>query len=308
MFSRTTHSLYRHIRRWPILRTLESRRRFRIERDLLNGRTHRVVVHPSILHFSINKAATQYTRRILLRCGRENGLLPVQMSTYAWNADFPYLFTLSAEAVKPYLHIFRPQGYLYTVFGGLVEGIPDLGSYRTVIMVRDPRDVLVSGFYSYAYSHIAPPSEEKVEEFTEWRTFVQNLTLDEYAMEISRNLRERLQKYLGVTAVYPQTCVLKYEEMIADFASWLDCLLSYCQLNISPGLRQELIDEAGRTSRKKKEEISQHRRQVTPGEHEQKLKPETIEYLNTYLADVLAGFGYAAPSEKIIHESQVGLT
>lgn len=125
------------------------------------------------------------------------GLLPVQMSTYAWNADFPYLFTLSAEAVKPYLHIFRPQGYLYTVFGGLVEGIPDGHPYRTVIMVRDPRDVLVSGFYSYAYSHIAPPSEEKVEEFTEWRTFVQNLTLDEYAMEISRNLRSGAEIFGG---------------------------------------------------------------------------------------------------------------
>jgi hypothetical protein len=295
MFSQARHSIFRRIRRWPMLRALETRRRFQIERDLLNGRTHRIIAHPSILHFSINKAATQYTRRILLRCGRENGLLPVQMSAYAWNANFPYLFTLSAEEVKPYLHIFHPQGYLYTVFGGLVEGIPNLDRYHTVIMVRDPRDVLVSGFYSYAYSHVAPPSEEKVEEFVEWRTFVQNLTLDEYAIEISHNVRERLQKYLTVTAVYPQTCVLKYEQMIADFPSWLDCLLSYCQLTISPGLRRELIDEADRTSHKKKEEISAHRRQVTPGEHQQKLKPETIDYLNTYLADVLTGFGYVTP-------------
>lgn len=293
MFSRTRQTIFRHLRWWQVLRTWESKRRFRVERDLINGRFHQVVAHPSILHFSINKAATQYTRRILLRCGRENGLLPVQMSAYAWNGSFPYLFTLSAEEVKPYLHIFRPQGYLYTVFGGLVEGIPNLEAYRTVIMVRDPRDVLVSGFYSYAYSHAAPRSEEKMDEFEEWREFVQNLTLDEYVVEISRNLRDRLQKYLGVTAVHPQVCVLKYEEMIADFPTWLDRLLTCCQLEISSHLRQELIDEA-RRSRQKKEEISQHRRQVTPGEHLQKLKPETIDYLNEYLADVLEGFGYPA--------------
>ena len=276
------------------MRTLQTRRRFRIERDLLNGRTHKVVPHSSILHFSINKAATQYTRRILLRCARENGLLPVQMSAYAWNSDFPYLFTLSAEEVKPYLHIFRPEGYLYTVFGGLVEGIPNLEAYRTVIMIRDPRDVLVSGYYSYAYSHQMPKTNAKMDEFEEWREFVQNLTIDEYALEISQNLRERLQKYLAVTAVHPQVCVLKYEEMIGDFSTWLDHLLAYCQLEISAGLHQELLNEARRSSHKKQEEVSQHRRQVTPGEHQQKLKPETVDYLNNYLADVLEGFGYPA--------------
>ncbi len=291
MFSRTRQAV---LRRLPVLRTLKTRRRFRIERDLLNGRTHTVVAHPSILHFSINKAATQYTRRILLRCACENGLLPVQMSAYAWHNNFPYLFTLSAEEVKPYLHIFRPEGYLYTVFGGLVEGIPNLEAYRMVIMVRDPRDVLVSGYYSYAYSHEAPRAKAKMDEFEEWREFVQSLTIDEYALEISQNLRERLRKYLAVTAVHPHVCVLKYEEMIGDFPTWLDRLLAYCQLEISTGLRRELLNEAQRTSRKKKEEIRQHRRQVTPGEYQQKFKPETVDYLDTYLADVLEGFNYPA--------------
>jgi len=67
----------------------------------------------SVIHYSVNKAASQYTKRIMLRCGEENGLLPVRMSDYAWAKEFPYLFTLSAEEVKPYLHIFRPHGYLY---------------------------------------------------------------------------------------------------------------------------------------------------------------------------------------------------
>lgn len=292
MLQRAKKAFFHHLPRWPVLQTWKHNRRFRIERDLINGRYHKVIDRPSILHFSINKAATQYTKRIMLRCGRENGLLPVQMSAYAWATDFPYLFTLSAEEVKPYLNLFRPQGYLYTVFGGLVEGIPHLESYRTVIMVRDPRDVLVSGYYSYAYSHVAPKAEEKVDEFKEWREFVQNLTVDEYAIEISQNLRTRLEKYLQVTAAYPDVCVLKYEEMIADFSTWLDHLLTYCQLEISDQLREKLLAEADRSSSKKKEELNRHRRQVTPGDHLRKLQPETIEYLNDYLADVLSGFGY----------------
>jgi hypothetical protein len=82
--------------------------------------------------------------------------------------------------------------------------------------------------------------------------------------------------------------------MIGDFPTWLDRLLAYCQLEISAGLHQELLNEARRSSHKKQEEVSQHHRQVTPGEHRQKLKPETVDYLNNYLADVLEGFGYPA--------------
>jgi hypothetical protein len=35
-------------------------------------------------------------------------------------------------------------------------------------------------------------------------------------------------------------------------------------------------------------------RKVTPGDHAEKLSPETIEFLNRELADVLTAFGYVS--------------
>ena len=297
MIQKAQRGLNRRLTQLPFLKGWHKQRQFRIERDLINGRTHKVIDHPSILHFSVNKAATQYTKRIMLRCARENRLLPVQMSAYAWNYDFPYLFTQSAEENQPYIHIFQPKGYAYTVFGGFVEGIPDIEQYQTVIMVRDPRDLLVSGYYSYAHSHKMPKSKEKVDDFLEFRSRVQNMSVDEYALEIGEGLKGRLQKYANLCQTNANVAVLKYEDMIADFPNWLDTLLTFCQLQISASLRNALIEEANQAKQKKKEDVSQHRRQVTPGDHVRKLKPETISRLNEMFAEILHQFQYARASE-----------
>lgn len=297
IIQRTKRGVNRRLKRVPFLKGWYQQREFRVERDLINGRTHKVVDHPSILHFSVNKAATQYTKRIMLRCAQENKLQTVQLSAYAWRHDFPYLFTQTGEENQPYIHVFQPKGYAYTVFGGFVEGIPNIAQYQTVIMVRDPRDVLVSGYYSYAHSHKLPPSAEKAEEFLAFRAHVQEMSVDEYALEIGENLKERLQKYVNFCQMNSNVCVLKYEDMIADFPNWLDALLAYCQLQISVSLRTTLINEANQTKQKKKEDVSQHRRQVTPGDHLRKLKPETVSHLNILFADILQQFRYPVEVE-----------
>lgn len=282
----------RKLRQTPLLRDWYTNRQFRIERALLKGKSPATSSHPSVLHFSVNKAATQYTKRIMIRCGEENGLLTVRLSDYAWVKEFPYLFTLSAEDVKQYLHIFRPTGYLYSVFGGLVEGIPNIQAYRTVVMIRDPRDALVSGYHSYSKSHAVPQAKSKAEDFLAFRERISKQTLDDYVMEMSGNTRWRMQQYLDLSRSYPGVCVLKYEDMIADFESWLNRLLAYCDWQISPALRDKLLAEASQTRSKKVEDVSKHRRQVIPGEHKRKLERPTVEYLDECFADILRGFGY----------------
>lgn len=284
--------LRRGLDQTPLFRAWQTNREFRVERALLKARPISITDQTSVIHYSVNKAATQYTKRIMLSCGKENGLIPVRMSDYAWNKEFPYLFTLSAEEVKPYLHIFRPRGFLYTVFGGLVEGIPNIQDYRTVIMIRDPRDVLVSGYYSYSKSHAVPRSGSKAKEFQAFRDRINNKTVDEHVVEMSQNTRWRMQQYLELRRSCPAVCILRYEDMIADFTIWLEQLLAHCQWEISPSLRDQLLNEADWGRNIKQENTSSHRRQVTPGDYKRKLQTKTIDYLNEYLSDVLSEFGY----------------
>ncbi len=282
----------RSIAQIPFVQSWRQNREYRVERALIGNKRLDSSNQTSVIHYSVNKAATQYTKRIMLRCGAENGLIPVRMSDYAWIKEFPYLFQLSPEQVKPYLHIFRPNGFLYTVFGGLVEGIPNLDSYRTLIMVRDPRDMLVSAYYSYSKSHAIPKSESKAAEFMEFRKKISNMSVDEYVIDMSENTRWRMEQYMKLQQISDTVCILKYEDMISDFNCWLDSLLTHCQWQISPTLREKLLSESAQSKKVTEEKTSSHRRQVTPGDHKRKLKDSTIAYLDNHFSDILNQFGY----------------
>ena len=264
---------------------------YQIERDLIAGCHQTVNTHRSIIHFSMNKAATQYVKSILSRCARENGIIHARIHDYAFDSNFPYLDSLSWQEMERYRHIFQPKGYLYSVFGGMIANISNLEDYHIVLMVRDPRDILTSSYYSIGYSHQLPEGENKITSFMEKRNLAQTATIDEYVLAEKESVLQTYQRYLDLLVYKANVHVTKYEEMIGDFSTWLDNLLEYCNLKITPQLKQKLIDEA-KNSRPTKEKISKHRRQVIPGNYKNKLKTKTIEQLNAYFADVLAEFAY----------------
>jgi Sulfotransferase domain len=275
------------------LRERDQRKRFSLELALINGTHQNKNQHPSIIHFSLNKAATQYTKNILRRCASQNRMVPVGIHDYAFNTDFPYLDYLSATEMQKYHHIFKPNGYLYSVFGGMIEGIPELEKYRLILMTRDPRDLLVSEYYSIAYSHKVPdPRGTKYDHFMNRRKTAQSMTIDEFVLWDSDRIYGILQRYKTLLIDrYPHTYVTTYEKMTADFQGWLNGLLDNCQLAIPNNLRQSLLDESDRL-RPKEENIHNHRRKGRPEDYKEKLKPETIDQLNGKLVSLLEAFGY----------------
>ncbi|MCQ3936012.1 MAG: hypothetical protein DPW18_03075 [Chloroflexi bacterium] len=269
------------------------RQHFSTEMELIKGNARNGSGHPSIIHFSVNKAATQYVRDLLRRCIAGTGMISVGLAEYAFHTDFPYLDTLSAAEMQQYQHIFQPTGYLYSVFGGMIEGIANLEKYRVVLMVRDPRDVLVSEYFSIAYSHSEPSLRgNKYQEFMKMRQQARQITVDEYVAGECDRVHATYSRYMDLLLDdYPHVHVAKYETMTHEFQTWLDRLLEYCGLEISDQLRQDVLREAARIQ-PKRENIQQHIRKGKPGDHKEKLKPETVERLNSKFSDVLKRFQY----------------
>jgi hypothetical protein len=289
--TQTTRWLYSQAIRVPLVYPWITNNRFRLERRLIAGTHRNTNTHKSIIHFSVNKAATQYTKGILRRCAKEKGLTHARINEYARHSDFQYLDHLSAAEMVQYRHVFKPSGYLYSVFGGTIEGIPNLDSYHVILMIRDPRDVLTSRYFSHAYSHL-PPGRSKIEPFHTGVAFAQQAGIDRYVLEWSEQVYQIYQRYLDLLVNRQSNLyITKYEHMMSDFPAWLDGVLNYCELDISATLRQELLEEAFKT-RPKKENVSKHARQATPGDYKRKLQPETIEHLNNQFSDILTAFGY----------------
>ena len=78
--------------------------------------------------------------------------------------------------------------------------------------------------------------------------------------------------------------------MVINFESWLDALIQGLELNVSSQLVDRIKREANFTF--DREDIYSHKRQVTPGDHKRKLKPETIEILNDRFAKISETLGY----------------
>jgi hypothetical protein len=277
-----------------LVRKIRLQQRFKTELQLIKGTHKNPNKHPSIIHFSFHKAATQYVRSVLTRCAVENGMVPVGIHAYAFSTDFPRLHFLTAEEMKKHQHIFKPLGYLYSAFGGgMVEGIADLSLYKIVFVTRDPRDIVVSHYYSMAYSHPAPDKMgNKYERFIKNRTFARASTIDEWVLWKSDKLYETCVRYQKLLLEkYPNTYRTTYEHMVCDFSSWLRGLLNYCELSISADSFESLLQENIRI-RPREENIYRHLRKSQPGDYRNKLKPETIDSLNEKFASVLEMFGY----------------
>ena len=84
--------------------------------------------------------------------------------------------------------------------------------------------------------------------------------------------------------------LLKYEDMVTDFDTWLNCLLEFLDLEVSQPLMAEI--KAAASFKVDKEDAYKHKRHVTPGDYKRKLKPETIGALNEKSNEILERFGY----------------
>jgi Sulfotransferase domain len=289
-----TYPLLEDIARNTLWKKPSLEKRFSTELELIHGTHTNTSEHPSLIHFSFNKAATQYIKSILQRCAIEQGLIPVRFNEYAFDSDFPYLDWLSLEEIQEYKHLFRSKGYLYSAFGGMIEGIEDLQSYKVILFSRDPRDILVSQYYSIAYSHRMPDEfSDKRSHFLSRREAAVQGNINDYAVANSDRILNIFARYQDLLlSQYSNVYVTQYEQMIVDFEDWLGKLLIYCDLNVSKKLLKKIIEE-NNAKKPKVENKYTHNRKGKSGDYKGKLSPETIVYLNNKFSTILKEFSYS---------------
>ena len=216
----------------------------------------------------------------------------VRWNEMAFSSKYPYLDHLNS--VEEYDQIFHPEGYLYSAFGGYPEGILEIERYKVVLFIRDPRDILVSRYFSKRDSHGPPPPESnKRREFLREREVAKKMSIDEFVLDKSEKLLANYNCYINdLLSCHPNVHLTRYEDMVADVEDWLERLLAYVELSPPQELRTEIIEEA-RSVQSKDEDKMEHNRKGRPGDHREKLQSSTIDELNEIFADVLTRFGYS---------------
>ncbi len=248
----------------------------------------------SVVFISLHKCATSYFSKNVLRQLKGRNLIDFQQRHYL------DLMNRGPENVK-----LRKYGHVYGVLRVLDDNHPSLAlterllsprnlrGKKMVVLVRDPRDILVSMYFSFGFSHAASPNPGIRRYQEERRARIQAMTIDEYALHTAASLREKfgLLARLIESPVVKDCLLLKYEDLIFRFEDFYKDFSGFVELE------DEVKNELYRRTRPPKDEDStRHRRKGTPGDHKEKLQPETVQKLDGILEPALKYFGYPLES------------
>ena len=183
----------------------------------------------------------------------------------------------------------------------------DLSPYNVVLVLRDPRDMLTSLFYSFAYSHYWSPTGFNASE--EQRKAWADGGVDAFVLDWADRFLVRYKRMVDQLLGRPNVLLLSYEQLVTDYAGWLKKFMSATAglpLPVTPTplgfsrpplftrtrIRRILQEKFAHEFIPHGEDIRVHRRQITPGDHRRKLKPETIAELDGTFGDVMRALDY----------------
>lgn len=161
---------------------------------------------------------------------------------------------------------------------------------RKILLVRDPRDALVSAYFSFAKSHRLPETGQLLVDLQKSRAALKNIDIESYVIANAPKVKDAFDKYYSHLADDPLLNTYRYEDIIFDKYNWITDMLSF--LNLS--LEESAIDKIANKHNivPSTEDTSLHVRKVKPGDHRDKLSSDCIAKINKILAEVLERHSY----------------
>ena len=162
-----------------------------------------------------------------------------------------------------------------------------------ILLIRDPRDALVSEYFSSAYSHPVPSRTGPDAPMTDLMEGLRREALDtEIDAFVIKRARWMQQAFLGYTEVarLAATIVIRYEDYIFHKPELVRLIARQFGFKVEDDQISQMMTWADK--RPATEEPTAFVRRVTPGDHRVKLRPATIDALDELLKPAMDVFGY----------------
>lgn len=254
-------------------------------KEILNRIFPKIRKNKSIVFISLHKCATSYFSDYVLR--NVTGYKLIDYLQYLYQHDQKLI-----PDIKKYGHIYgviRLQEENHPRFN-FVESFlahPEFCNTRQVYFTRDPRDILVSSYYSFGFTHGISNVEDMKHYEIEKRENIRKQSLDEYVLNEAPVLRDKLLKMHNLIHGNTDCIHLKYEEMIQEFDKFFEKFIEYVPVNESI---YDVFYKNTRPARDSGRDL--HKRDGSIQGYQYKLRNSTVDELNFIFKDVIQYFNY----------------
>lgn len=245
---------------------------------------------PSVFAFSMAKAGSTLLYNILERLAPAAGLAYFSVEDYLFHNDVSPQ-RRPASVGQP----FHRSGYCYGGFRQYpIYRVGHLDTARAVLLVRDPRDMIVSLYFSLRYSHAVPENKSDAgagAAMSEARKKLSQTEIDKFALEAVKTYAKAYEGYLARGFGWmPNVATYRYEDVVLAKAAWIDDLCGWYGWDIPAEVRAAVAAEFD--VRPDGERPEQHVRQVTPGNHKAHLSKGVEQNIVKSLGEFMRIYGY----------------
>ena len=221
----------------------------------------------------------------------------------------PAIYQYTGLVTRPYVqlglrdavfnHALPPKTigtHLYINYGTYLN-IPKPSSYKTFFVLRDPRDAVISWYFSAKYSHLL------ISVIPELRRNLEKLDFNNGLKYIIDKLSEfgyfEAQKsWMNIDQEQHKIAIFRYEDLVSSNNSFLRKLLDYLDIQIPETEFITLCDrhkfEAITKGRAQGEEnINSHYRKGISGDWKNYFDSSTLNYFEQVTGDLLDTLGYS---------------
>jgi len=243
----------------------------------------------SVFFFTFHKCASTLFSSYILR--NIKGLERVDYASQIYDnrrsTDRELTFRKKGYVYGPIRLSANPEGPVHKL---LVTPTTEPGFVRdkiAIFFIRDPRDILVSAYYSFGYTHGLSQVRDIQGQQQARRKSTQSISLDEYVLVNADSQVKNFEKMIELTRVCKRGVILKYEDMIDNFESFRE---KFCRDIV---VDDDVMREIHKRSRPiEGENAESHRRSGKVGGFKEKLSEETLQALNGHLENILTKLDY----------------
>lgn len=269
----------------------------------IGGKTLKIQIPPpkedlqSIFVFSAHKSGSTLLNRIIRDLSKEVDLPILDFPSAFFRAGIPIKSEETKKIVSPYL---TESGYVFA--GARTFWCKDFGlqfsKVKKVLLLRDPRDAIISWYFSDKRSHPIPKGNQ---DFSELRQKLEkgdevNHELD-YLTSRARSLSSLAEDYKQI--MDDDIAIYRYEDVIFRKRAWLSDLNDYLELDLPDSTLRRIADSHDIVPAH--EDENQFVRQVYPGNHVRHFSQETIDVLDGILENFLELLRYKTVERFKVH-------